>query len=77
MKKFILQSFAVSVLSLVGSSAFAQENTKTEETKDLKAATDTSNSQASMTFSQDQIDALKKEIAKKDISENIVSFYGN
>lgn len=70
MKKSVLRSIAVSVLSLAGSATFAQEN------KDQKVAIDSSNATGTSLFSQEQIDALKKEMEKKDVTENKVTFAG-
>lgn len=76
MKKFALRSLAVSVLSLAGSTAFAQDNTNKMSDKDQKVALDSSSTTGGSIFSQDQIDALKKEMEKKDPTENKFTFAG-
>ena len=75
MKKSVLRSLAVSVLSLAGSTAFAQDNT-TNNNDNKKVALDSSTTTGSSIFTQDQIDALKKEMEKKDATENKVTFSG-
>lgn len=70
MKKSVLRSLTISALSLAGSTAFAEEN------KEQKVAIDSSNTTGGSLFSQEQITALKKEMEKKDVTENKVTFAG-
>ncbi|BBH53460.1 hypothetical protein [Fluviispira sanaruensis] len=74
MKRKVLRTLTVSALSLVGSTAFAQE--ATAENEGEKVAMDTGVSTGSSLISQEQIDALKKEVLKKDPTENAVKAYG-
>ena len=76
MKKSVLRSLTISALSLAGSTAFAQENKSTVENKEQKVALDAAGTTGGTLFSQDQIDALKKEMEKKDVTENKVTFAG-
>jgi hypothetical protein len=75
-KKSVLRSLTISALSLAGSTAFAQENKSTVENKEQKVALDAAVTTGGTLFSQDQIDALKKEMEKKDVTENKVTFAG-
>jgi hypothetical protein len=75
-KKSVLRSLTISALSLAGSTAFAQENKSTVENKEQKVALDAAGTTGGTSFSQDQIDALKKEMEKKDVTENKVTFAG-
>ncbi|APJ04026.1 hypothetical protein [Silvanigrella aquatica] len=76
MKKFVFRSLTVSVLSLAGSAAFAQTNTNNVDAKEQKVAIDSSATSGGTLFSQDQIDALKKEMEKKDVTENKITVGG-
>lgn len=70
MKKSVLSCIAFSAVAIVGNSAFA------EEKKETKVALDSSDTSGSSLFSQEQIDFLKKEVLKKDVSENIIKVGG-
>ncbi|KAB8033245.1 hypothetical protein [Fluviispira multicolorata] len=74
MKRKVIRTLTISALSLVGSTAFAQETTVTNEGE--KVAMDTGPSTGGSLISQEQIDALKKEVLKKDPTENLVKAYG-
>ncbi len=76
MKLFYLRPIIVSVLSIVGSSAFAQENNEIGESKDQKTALNTSHSKDSSLISQEQMDAIKKELTKKDETKNTIVPFG-
>lgn len=70
MKKSVLSCIAFSAVAIVGNSAFA------EEKKETKVALDSSDTSGSSLFSQEQIDFLKKEVLKKDVTENIIKVGG-
>lgn len=76
MKKSVLHILSVSALSLVGSNVFALDVKGKSNTKDQKVALESSNTLSGSIFSKDQIDALKKELEKKDVTENKVTFSG-
>ncbi|WP_186645084.1 hypothetical protein [Fluviispira vulneris] len=74
MKRKVIHTLTISALSLIGSTAFAQE--ASTENEGEKVAMDTGVSTGSSLISQEQIDALKKEVLKKDPTENAVKAYG-
>lgn len=75
MKKSALRCLAISAFAIAGTSAFADEN-KSTENKDTKVALDSSSTTGGTLFSQEQIDFLKKEMQKKDVTENKITFAG-
>ncbi len=76
MKILFLRPIVLSALSLVGSNVFAQENKDIGESKNQKTALESSVSTGSYLISQDQIDAIKKELTKKDETKNTITPYG-
>lgn len=74
MKRSVIRCMAISALAVAGNSAFAEEN-KSTENKEIKVA-DASNTTGGTLFSQEQIDFLKKEMQKKDVTENKITFAG-
>lgn len=75
MKKSALRCLAISAFAIAGTTAFADEN-KSTENKDNKVALDSSSTTGGTLFSQEQIDFLKKEMQKKDVTENKITFAG-
>ncbi|APJ04025.1 hypothetical protein [Silvanigrella aquatica] len=73
MKKLLLRSLAVSALSLCGNNVFAQEVAELEE---QKTALDTNKTSGSELISEEQIKAIKKEVAKQDPTKNTITLFG-
>ena len=76
MKKIFLRSITLSTLSLAGNSVFAQENINLEENTEQKTALNSSSTKDSSSISKEQMDAIKKELSKKDETKNTITPFG-